>query len=79
MADRSRLHFKHLDEFKAWLDERGIEHRPGVPPYQVLRVRAGGGWAALYARATATEHFTVPANLSGMVGNFMRSRKGGRS
>lgn len=75
VANRFTLHFKHLDEFKAWLDERGVEHRPGVPPYQVLRVRARSGWAAVYVRDSATQHFSVPENLTGMVGDFFRSRK----
>ena len=34
MADRCTLVIHKLDEFKAWLDAQGIEHRPTNAGYQ---------------------------------------------
>lgn len=75
MANRYTLHFKHLDEFKAWLDAQGIEHRPGRGFYQHMQVRHRGEWQAIYRRISATQHFSVPDPLAGMVTRFYRERK----
>lgn len=73
---RSLLHITKLEEFKSWLDSRGIEHRPPRGDYQVLQVKMRKhGYACVYSRHDMKEHFTVDARIEGLVSRFCRERK----
>lgn len=41
---RNHLHIKHLEEFKAFLDQEGISFRDGRGAYEVLQVAHGTTW-----------------------------------
>lgn len=74
MAARNLLHITKLEDFKAWLGSKGIQHRPGVGDWQALQVRFGTGWAAIYTTARASEHFSVQVPLAPMVRRYIRER-----
>ena len=73
MADRCTLAIHKLDEFKAWLDAQGIEHRPTTADYQVLQVQLPGvkGWHAIYQRLNAKVHLSVTGPLVPLVRRFV--------
>lgn len=74
---RNLLHKKHLDEFKSWLQGRGVPHRPGKGDWQVLQVEVQGVWYAVYKRAFMPEHLTVAGNkLEKLVRKFYDDQKG---
>ena len=60
----------------AWLDAKGIEHRPGRGFYEVMQLKHGGGWPAIFTRAYAPEHVSVPKTLWPLVRSFLRERSG---
>lgn len=73
---KNLLHVSKLEEFKAWLDAQGIEHRPGKGDFQVLQVRMKhNGFAAVYERLEMPEHFSTDRRLDGLVARFCRSRR----
>lgn len=74
MADRKTLRAEHLNDFRAWLDSRNIDHRHGQGDYQVMQVKVGSIWAAVYKRAGA-DHLTVEQGLITMVSAFMYERR----
>ena len=76
MADRCTLAIHKLDEFKAWLDAQGIEHRPTNADYQVLQVQLPGvkGWHAIYQRLDAKVHLSVTGPLVPLVRRFVRGQ-----
>lgn len=73
------LHISKLDEFKAWLDLKGIPHRPargGVSGYQVLQVcKDGQHWNCVYRRDTMPEHYSTDYHLDSLVHQFTKYRK----
>lgn len=73
MVNRNTLAIHKLDDFKAWLDEHGIEHRPTTADYQVLQVRLPNDprWHAIFKRENAKFHLSTPAPLSGVVRAFV--------
>lgn len=76
MADRCTLAIHKLDEFKAWLDAQGIEHRPTTADYQVLQVQLPGtkGWHAIYQKLDAKVHLTVTGPLVPLVRQFVKGQ-----
>lgn len=73
---RNLLHKKHLDEFKSWLQGRGVPHRPGKGDWQVLQVKCGNEWQAVYERIFMPEHLTVAGNkIEKLVRRFYDERK----
>jgi hypothetical protein len=76
MADRCTLAIHKLDDFKAWLDRNGVEHRPTNAAYQVLQIRLPGDprWHALFKRLDATVHLSVPEPLRHLVRRFVRGQ-----
>ncbi|UQT02557.1 hypothetical protein CHIBITOTORO_00210 [Serratia phage vB_SmaM-ChibiTotoro] len=74
MADRKTLRPEHLNDFKAWLMSRGVSIRSGRGDHQVLQVKTGNVWAAIYKRAGA-EHLTVQHDLLTLLGAFMYERQ----
>lgn len=74
---RNTLHKSKLDDFKAWLDAQGIEHRPGKGDWQVLQVRSrdGKNWNAVYERADMPEHLTTVRYLDSLVARFCRDNR----
>ena len=76
MADRCTLAIHKLDEFKAWLDAQGIEHRPTTADYQVLQVQLPGvkGWHAIYQRLNDKVHLSVTGPLVPLVRLFVRGQ-----
>ena len=79
---RCLLHKSRLDAFKAWLEQQGIEHRPGRGDFQVLQVclkrptLPRDQWSAVYDRHSATEHYTVTTPLENTVKRFIRAPQG---
>lgn len=73
MANRNTLAIHKLEEFKAWLDARSIEHRPTTADFQVLQVRLPGDprWHAVYQKLSAKEHLSVPLPLERLVWMFV--------
>lgn len=73
---RNLLHKTKLDDFKLWLDEKGIEHRPARGTYQVLQVKTKSGqWQCVFDRHNAPEHYTVAWPLEPIVQRFIRDRR----
>lgn len=73
MAARNLLAIHKLDEFKAWLDARGIEHRPTNADFQVMQVRLPHEtqWHAIFRRLHAPMHLSVPNPLVPLVMEFV--------
>jgi hypothetical protein len=83
---RNMLHVNKLEEFKRWLDSREIPHREGVGTYQVLQVKCGEHWPAIYFRTrnksgtAPLEHLTVAGRpLQNLVMEFFEERRSSRS
>lgn len=73
MAIGNLLHVTKLEEFKAWLTSKGVAYRPGKGEYQVLQVHLGdAGWAVVYRRNNAREHFSLNQTLEPLVKRFIR-------
>lgn len=72
---RCLLHKSRLDDFKSWLDQNKIEHRPGRGDYQVMQVRSKNGWDVVYDRHSAKEHFTVTWPMEALVVRFIRETR----
>lgn len=72
MTARNLLHKDKLEGFKSWLDSKGREHRPGGGAWQVLQVRWGSGWQAIFERASMPEHLSVPGPLIPLVRAYIR-------
>lgn len=70
---RNMLHVSKLAEFKAWLDLNGIEHRPTTADYQVLQVKQGNQWIAIYARE-GKQHLSVDKRLDKLVAQYIERR-----
>lgn len=76
MPVRSILAIHRLPAFKAWLDANGIAHRRTDAAYQVLQIQLPGDprWHAIYKRAAAKEHLSVPDPLVSLVRDFVSNR-----
>jgi hypothetical protein len=69
---RCTLHKNKLDEFKAWLDNSNIAHRPGLGEWQVLQVLTPEyGWQCVFKRVRMPEHFSVNEKLMSTVQKFI--------
>ena len=73
---RSLLHVSKLDEFKAWLDAQGIDHRPGRGAYEVLQVRQRRGWRTVCSRHHMTEHYSTDRRLDSLIRQFCHEMEG---
>ena len=72
---RAILHKDKLEDFKKYLDCRGIAYRPGKGDYQVLQVDVPSrGWQAVYSRNDMPEHFTVNFAMLDLVRDFIASK-----
>ena len=70
---RNLLHKSKLPAFVAWLDARGIAHRPPRGDYEVLQVQdEAPDWYCVFDRHVAPEHYTVDRRLEGTVRRFIR-------
>lgn len=77
---RNLLHKSKLEAFKAWLDDRGVEHRPARGEFQVLQVLVPrSGWQVIYDRIVTHEHYTVPHPMESLVLKFVRSKHNANS
>lgn len=77
---RNLLHVSKLEDFKVWLDENGIKHRPSknqsYTNYQVLQVNhPAPHWCAVYERLGMKEHYTVDRRLESLVARFCRENR----
>jgi hypothetical protein len=73
---RSLLAKHKLDAFKHWLDDEGINHRPGRGAFQVLQIHMPNGqWQCVFDRITAPEHYTVAAPLEPLVRRFIEETR----
>ena len=81
MSDnRCLLHKTKLEEFKAWLDSKGIQHRPGKGDWQVLQVQTTNfGWQVVFEKKDMPEHFTVNDKLVSVVREFINSSPASRT
>jgi hypothetical protein len=82
MMSKCLLHKSKLEDFKRWMDEHHIEHRPGKGSFQVLQVKIRNKrknvieWQCVFDRLEAPEHYTVAWPLEGTVRKFINdSRK----
>lgn len=56
---RRLLHYTKIDEFKAWLTTKSIEHREGQGDGQVMQVKQNNLWLAIYERFEIKSDYTV--------------------
>lgn len=75
MGNRNLLHVSKVEDFKAYLDEIGVDHRPGRGEFELLQVHVDGAWPKLYSRLKETEHVTVQNALIPLVRAFIHRRK----
>lgn len=78
MADRATLHLSKLDEFATFAEfMAGYTRLPVIGDYEVLRLRKGvRPPLVFYARASATEHATIPRGEGiQLVRYWLRSRQ----
>lgn len=76
---RNLLHKTKLNEFKAWLDSEGVEHRPGRGDYQVLQVCIDRKhWLGVYERNVMLEHYSTDRRLDPIVRRYCRQRENHR-
>lgn len=75
MGNRNLLHVSKVEDFKAYLDEIGVEHRPGRGEYELLQVHVDGAWPKLYSRLKMPEHVTVQNALIPLVTAFIHRSK----
>ena len=76
MANRATLHKNKLEDFKKYLDARGIAYRPGKGTWQELQVLTSKhGWQCIYSRADMPEHLTVQDKLCPLVWGYLEERR----
>ena len=76
MANRYTLHKNKLDDFKGYLDSKGIAYRPGKGEWQALQVLTPrDGWQCVFNRADMPEHHTVQDKLMPIVRAYLRYRE----
>lgn len=75
MPARNLLHKNDVPTFLAWLDLKGIAHRPGRGDWQICQIQRNDGWFPLFSRANMPEHVTVPDRLNQLVRVYL-SQKG---
>ena len=77
--NRNILHKDKLQEFTDYLDLKGIPHRPGKGPYQVLQVMTpNDGWQVVFSKNDMPEHFTVNQALLPIVRAYIKARRAGQ-
>lgn len=84
---RNLLHVSKIEEFKSWLDQNGIAHRPGRGDWQELQVQARPpDWYCVFNRLHRSgeaglqkEHYTVDCRLEPLVHRFIRDRRAAQS
>jgi hypothetical protein len=73
MAARNLLHKTRLNDFKFFLDDKGLAYRQGKGTYQVLQVQHPVlGWQSIYEKLEAPEHYSVPDKLIPLVMEFIK-------
>ncbi len=76
MANRRTLHKTQLEEFKRYLEGRGIAYRKGKGSYQALQVMTlNNGWQCVYERNDMKEHFTIQDKLESIVIGFYSEKR----
>ena len=74
--NRCCLHKTKLEEFKAWLNDEGLAHRPGKGEWQALQVQTpDAGWQVVFLKASMPEHFSVNEKLMPLVRRFIAARR----
>jgi hypothetical protein len=70
------LHVTKLEEFKKFLDELEVPHRPGKGEWQILQVCVEFfGWRVIHKRLNMKEHYTVDERLIPLVHKFIDNQK----
>lgn len=72
-SDKGLLKAPSLDQFKQYLTDIGMEHRPGKGQYQVMQVKCGPSWLAVCRDARG--YITTPIELRLAVNNFNAGAK----
>lgn len=75
MADRALLHKSKLAAFRAWCERQRIDVREGRGDWQVLQVKIGADWLAVFARGYMPEHYTTENRLIPTVRRFIRETR----
>lgn len=65
----------HLNDFKAFLLERGYKAHPVTNMYEVLRMKNGKNTVVIYRRNSAEEHLSVPDKNLPLVRMFFSERR----
>jgi hypothetical protein len=73
---RYLLHKTKLEEFKAWLDKEGIQHRPGKGDWQVLQVcTPENGFQVVFSQLKMPEYYSLNEKLEPTVLRFINETK----
>jgi hypothetical protein len=64
-----------VEEFRAWLADKGLEIEAGTSPYMVFRVFNEGTWMGVWFRDRGKEHFTVDKRMDYLVVDYIRERE----
>ena len=76
MADRATLHKSKLEDFKEYLNSRGVAYRPGKGTWQVLQVLTSkSGWQCIYSKAAMPEHYVVQNKLLPLVWGYLEEKR----
>lgn len=76
MADRKTLHFSKLDKFKNWLINNNWNIKPlSKSQYEVLRAEKNGSWVIVYAKDSATQHYSLTNNSIYVVNQWLKECK----
>jgi hypothetical protein len=76
MANRAMLHKAKLEEFKEYLNARGIGHRPGKGAWQKLQVLTPKyGWQCIHSRVDMPEHYTIQDKLTSLVWDYLKEKR----
>ena len=75
MPNPALLHQNQLEGFKSWLTSKGREWRETTAAYQVIQIKHGSGWQAIFKRNNAPEHLSVPQPLVQLVRTYIRESR----
>lgn len=74
---KNLLHISRIEEFKEWMNSKGIEWRDPRGDYQVIQIKIPNNtqWACVYERGHMPEHYTTDYRIDGIVHKFIKDTK----
>ncbi len=68
------LHISKIEQFKTWLDGKGLLYREGRGEYQVLQVKhySKPEWYCIFYRLHNPNYYTVDHRLDALVDRFLK-------